>query len=148
MGLSVVLGWLLWVVRYAWLAPGPVGFQALCRGFWSPIGGASFWVSSLCNPKGHRASAGSQLGRVMVWDIPEQMPTYWWVEPCLGDSATYRQSWILGSGCRAQGCQQWHLTASRWGWFLTQLAVFSGMTQCLLACWRTGLGTSQSQGCW
>ena len=80
MGPSVVVGWLLWVVWQAWLAPVPE--PALCGSCQLLV--VAHKVSSCKTPRGRRARAGSLVGRARVLGL---VLTYWRVKAGPGASA-------------------------------------------------------------
>ena len=90
--------------------------------------------------KDHKAPGqhpGAEMG-ALGWGL-----THWWVESVSGRSCQPpgRQRCVLESGCRTQGSQSWCHTASRWGWYLTQLVAGSRVSWSL--CWPAG---GQGQG--
>ena len=117
---------LWWAICSAWLAPGPVGCQALpCAE------AASCWLAGHKVPdhvtsETPRASAGLVVGGVRL-KAAELFPPGWWVKPDPGLVLSYtRAEQVLESGCRAQGSWRWCLTAGC-GQFLAQLGRGSGV---------------------
>lgn len=109
----------------------------------------SCWLGVL----GHETADYGTLGvpqaisGLLVGDIKSRRPQgsypptgearFWdWCQPTVG------QSWILGSGCKAQGSQSWCQIAYGWSWLLTQLALGPS---CFEACGNMLMSGSKSQ---
>ena len=125
----------MWVVWWSWLAPIPLGCQALpcaeASGCW--LAGPGHEAADCRTPGGLGANAGSQVGRVRVQKTPGLLSTHWWVKPGSGVSAgllAHRAgSWSLATGPRDPTACVRSLVGR--GWFLTQLGTVSRMSQSL-----------------
>ena len=126
---SLMMGWLLWIVRYVWLVPFLVGCKAMTY-----LEVAVHWfigheATGCCTSGGPRAIHGSLMGDVGFQKISGLVLAHWQVKLCfwasigalvgrtlswvltaypsgprvsfrlLVDEAGYLHSWLQGPGC-------------------------------------------------
>lgn len=105
---------LWWAICSAWLAPAPVGCQALPCAEAASCWLAGHKVADRVTSETPRASAGLVVGGVRL-KAAELFPAGWWVKPGPGLVLSYtRAEQVLESGCRAQGSRSWCL--DYWVW--------------------------------